>query len=149
MQVSTRGRYGLRAMVDMALHTTDGPLALRVIAERQAISESYLEQVFTGLRKAGLIRASRGAQGGYELGRPAKEITTGEILRALEGPIVPVHCVGDQTSGKKCERENYCITRSFWEEFKIHINTFLDGMTLQDLADRARTIQPEEPMFYI
>lgn len=145
MQISTRGRYGLRAMVDMALHATEGPMALRVIAERQGISESYLEQVFTSLRKAGLVRASRGSQGGYELSRPAGEITVGEILRALEGPIVPVHCVGDS----QCEREKYCITRPFWEELRDKINGFLDSTSLQDLSDRARMIVPEEPMYYI
>jgi Rrf2 family cysteine metabolism transcriptional repressor len=145
MQISTRGRYGLRAMVDMALHATEGPMALRVIAERQGISESYLEQVFTGLRKAGLVRASRGSQGGYELSSPAGEITVGEILRALEGPIVPVHCVGDS----RCEREKYCITRSFWEELRDKINGFLDSTSLQDLSDRARMFVPEEPMYYI
>lgn len=145
MQVSTRGRYGLRALVDMALHATEGPMALRVIAGRQGISESYLEQVFTSLRKTGLVRASRGSQGGYELGRPAGEITVGEILRALEGPIIPVHCVGDS----RCEREKYCITRSFWEELRDKINGFLDSTSLQDLSDRARMIVPEEPMYYI
>lgn len=145
MQVSTRGRYGLRAMVDMALHATEGPMALRVIAERQDISESYLEQVFTSLRKSGLVRASRGSQGGYELSRPASEIKVGEILRALEGPIAPVHCVGDS----QCEREKYCITRSFWEELRDKINEFLDNTSLQDLTDRARMIVPEEPMYFI
>jgi Rrf2 family transcriptional regulator, cysteine metabolism repressor len=149
LQISTRGRYGLRAMVDMALHATDGPMALRVIAERQAISESYLEQVFTNLRKAGLVRASRGAQGGYELGRPPHEMKVGEILRSLEGPIIPVQCVGDNSSGSYCERERYCVTRSFWEDLRDKINDFLDSVTLQDLTDRARTMVPEEPMYFI
>ncbi|HEY8464396.1 MAG TPA: Rrf2 family transcriptional regulator [Bacillota bacterium] len=149
MQVSTRGRYGLRALVDMALHATEGPMALRVIAERQGISESYLEQVFTSLRKSGLVRASRGAQGGYELNRPANQITVGEILRSLEGPIVPVYCVGEPSDGPYCERENYCITRSFWEELRDKINEFLDGTTLQDLVIRAKAIVPEEPMYFI
>lgn len=148
MQISTRGRYGLRAMVDMTLHDTEGPMALRVIAERQDISESYLEQVFTSLRKAGLVRASRGAQGGYELGRPAHEMTVGEILRSLEGPIIPVHCVGDASTGS-CEREKYCITRSFWEDLRDKINEFLDSVTLQDLTDRARAMVPKEPMYFI
>jgi Rrf2 family cysteine metabolism transcriptional repressor len=145
MQVSTRGRYGLRAMVDIALHATEGPMALRVIAERQEISESYLEQVFTSLRKTGLVRASRGSQGGYELGRPAGEITVGEILRALEGPIVPVNCVGES----RCEREKYCSTRSFWAELRDKVNEFLDGVSLQDLTDRARMMASEEPMYFI
>ncbi len=145
MQVSTKGRYGLRAMVDMSLHITDGPVALRVIAERQGISESYLEQVFTSLRKNGLVKASRGSQGGYELSRPADAITVGEILRALEGPFVPVHCVGDS----QCERENFCITRSFWAEFRDKINEFLDSISLQNLTDRAKMIVPKDPMYFI
>ncbi len=149
MQISTRGRYGLRAMVDIALHSTKGPMALRVIAERQDISESYLEQVFTNLRKSGLVRASRGAQGGYELNRPADQITIGEILRSLEGPIVPVYCVEEKSGETYCERKKYCVTRSFWEELRDRINQFLNGTTLQDLADRAKTILPEEPMYYI
>lgn len=149
MQVSTRGRYGLRAMVDMAMHATEGPMALRMIAERQAISESYLEQVFISLRKAGLVKASRGAQGGYELNRPLDEITVGDILRALEGPLVPVYCVGDTAAGPLCEREKYCITHSFWEELRDHINDFLDGTTLRDLTERARAVLPAEPMYFI
>jgi Rrf2 family protein len=136
-------------MVDMALHINEGPLALRVIAERQGISESYLEQVYTGLRKAGLVRASRGAQGGYELSQPAVEITVGQILRALEGPIIPVHCVGDNGKASYCERERICITRSFWEELRDKINEYLDSVTLQDLAERAQAVLPEEPMYYI
>lgn len=137
MQISTRGRYGLRAMVDLAMHNQEGPLALRVIAERQEISESYLEQVFTSLRKAGLVRASRGAQGGYELVKKATEITVGDVLRALEGPIAPVLCVESAPFSKQCEREKNCITRQFWQEFKETIDRFLDGTSLQDLADRA------------
>ncbi len=137
MQISTRGRYGLRAMVDLAMHTQEGPLALRVIAERQGISESYLEQVFTSLRKAGLVRASRGAQGGYELVRKAVEITAGDVLRALEGPIAPVLCVESEPFAKQCEREKECITRQFWQDLKDTIDRFLDATTLQDLADRA------------
>jgi Rrf2 family protein len=136
-------------MVDMALHTTEGPMALRVIAERQDISESYLEQVFTNLRKAGLVRASRGAQGGYELGRPANEMTVGEILRSLEGPIIPVDCVGESSAASYCEREKYCITRSFWEDLRNKINEFLDSVTLQDLTDRAKAMVPQEPMYFI
>lgn len=149
VQISTRGRYGLRAMVDMALHITDGPMALRVIAERQDISESYLEQVFTTLRKSGLVKALRGSQGGYELGRSPKEITVGQILRALEGPIAPVFCVDDTTSGNNCEKEKRCITRLFWEQLRDKINDFLDSATLWDLAEQARKTILQEPMYFI
>jgi Rrf2 family protein len=149
MQISTKGRYGLRAMVDMSLHYNEGPMALRVISERQGISESYLEQVFTNLRKSGLVKASRGSQGGYELSRPASQITTAQILQALEGPIVPVFCVDDTGSGPGCEREKGCVTRSFWEELRDQINDFLEKTTLQDLTDRARSAYQEAHMYYI
>ena len=148
MQISTKGRYGLRAMVDMAVHQMDGPLALRVIAERQGISESYLEQVFTNLRKNGLVKASRGSQGGYELSRPAGEISVDQILTALEGPIAPVFCV-DKTNSGSCDRQGHCSTRTFWEELRDRINEFLSSTSLQDLADRAKNSCPEEPMYFI
>lgn len=148
MQISTKGRYGLRAMVDMAVHQMDGPLALRVIAERQGISESYLEQVFTNLRKSGLVKASRGSQGGYELSRPAAEISVHQILTALEGPIAPVFCV-DKANPGTCERQSICVTRSFWEDLRDRINEFLSGTSLQDLAERAKNTCPEEPMYFI
>lgn len=149
MNFSTRGRYGLRALTDMALHVVDGPVALRFIAERQNISESYLEQVFTILRKSGLVRSIRGAQGGYELSRPPQDITVGEILRTLEGPIVPVHCVDTSTSRTECENEKMCITRPFWEEFSKAMNAFLDQTTLQDLVDKAPLAIEQTPMYYI
>jgi Rrf2 family cysteine metabolism transcriptional repressor len=149
MNFSTRGRYGLRALADMALHATEGPVALRVVAERQNISESYLEQVFTILRKAGLVRSIRGAQGGYELSRPAKDITAGEILCILEGPIVPVHCVDMSNSKTGCENEKACITRPFWEELRDNINSFLDQTSLQDIVDKAPMDSTQAPMYYI
>jgi len=149
LQISTKGRYGLRAMVDMALHQAEGPLALRVIAKRQDISESYLEQVYTNLRKSGLVIASRGSQGGYELSRSARQITARQIIQSLEGPIAPVFCVDNIGSGNFCEREKDCITRPFWEELRNTINNYLEKTTLQDLADQARNIFRTEPMYYI
>lgn len=149
MRVSTRGRYGLRALVDLAFHTADGPVALREIAERQEVSESYLEQVFASLRKAGLITALRGPQGGYTLARPATEISAGDVIRALEGPIAPVHCVDQANPGDRCARREFCATRPFWQELGRQINAFLDATTLQDLADRARSARGGESMYYI
>lgn len=149
MRISTRGRYGLRAMVDMALNAFDGPVALREVAKRQGISESYLEQVFAGLRKAGLVTAQRGALGGYELARPAHEITVADVLLALEGPATLVHCVAEVEGGKRCERESFCATRPFWVQFRDYVNSFLNATTLQDLADQAQLAQGKEPMYFI
>ncbi|NLW56924.1 MAG: Rrf2 family transcriptional regulator, partial [Firmicutes bacterium] len=109
MLVSTRGRYGLRSMVDIAINATGGPVPLRAIAERQGISESYLEQVFALLRKAGLVNAIRGSYGGYVLSKPPEDITVGEIILALEGPLVSVNCV---TEGEEaaCDKKDTCHT---------------------------------------
>ena len=147
MRISTRGRYGLRALVDMALHADSGPVALREIAERQGVSESYLEQVFANLRKAGLITALRGAQGGYILNQPASEITIGTILRILEGPITPVQCTNQAETC--CGREKQCVTRPLWVELERLINDFLDHITLQDLVDKAPGKSNEDPMYFI
>ncbi len=137
MRISTRGRYGLRALVDLALNNPTEITTLRSIAENQKISESYLEQVFTSLRKAGLVIAIRGAQGGYKLGRPANRISVGEILKSLEGPLAPVHCVGIDAV-QQCEREDFCLTRPFWEDLNQIINDYLDNTSLQDLVDREK-----------
>lgn len=141
MRISTRGRYGLRALVDIALNNPTKITTLRSIAENQKLSESYLEQVFTNLRKAGLVIAIRGAQGGYKLGRPADRITVAEILKTLEGPLAPVHCVGSDVV-QQCDRENTCITRPFWEDLNKVINDFLENTTLQDLVDQANQANP-------
>ena len=135
--VSTKGRYGLRSMVELALNHQNGPLPLRIIAKRQEISEPYLEQVFASLRKAGLVRAVRGSSGGYVLARPASEITVEEILTALEGRITPVTCV-EETEATNCPRMASCLTYPLWKELADKINEVLSSTTLQDLADQPR-----------
>jgi Rrf2 family cysteine metabolism transcriptional repressor len=147
MRISTRGRYGLRAMLDMAIHNGDGPMALRQIAERQGVSESYLEQVFASLRKAGLISAIRGAQGGYQLSLPADKISVGDVLRVLEGPIVPVQCVSNDD--QCCGREEHCVTRPFWQGLGRLINDYLDANTLQDLANKVKDDGSSDQMYFI
>lgn len=115
MKLSTKGRYGARSMLDLALHysVNDGPVALGGIADRQGISEEYLEQIFSALRKSGLVESVRGAQGGYKLGRPAEKITIGDILRVLEGSLAPVDCV---VEGKApvCDRYDECVMSGVW-----------------------------------
>src|SRR5690554_7460952 len=132
--VSTKGRYGLRSMVELALNHQNGPLPLRIIAKRQEISEPYLEQVFASLRKAGLVRAVRGSSGGYVLARPASEITVEEILTALEGPITPVTCV-EETEATNCPRMASCLTYPLWKELADKINEVLSSTTLQDRSE--------------
>ena len=133
MKVSTRGRYGLRAMVELAKHKGEGAIPLRKIANKQDISEQYLEQLFSNLRKAGLIESVRGAKGGYLLKNSAENISVKEIITALEGPIAPVDCVLD--SKDRCEYKDDCVTKILWEKLKSCIDDMLESITLKDLMD--------------
>lgn len=133
MKLSTRGRYGLKAMFQLALHYGDGPIPLNQVAEKQGLSENYLEQLFSTLRKEGLLNSVRGAQGGYMLSREPNEITVGNILRALEGSMAPADCVMDDTSD--CSRDDSCVTRLVWMKIKESIDEVIDSITLQDMLD--------------
>jgi len=138
MRLSTRGRYGVAALCELAArYDADTPVPLRDIAASQAISESYLEQIFLVLRRAGLVGSVRGAQGGYILGRPPGEITIGEIIRVLEGPIAPVACVIEDDEGDiSCSRDvmEHCATRQVWVRLATCMSRVLDSVTLGDIA---------------
>ena len=137
MKLSTKGRYGLKAMYDLALNYGDEPVPLKSIAERQGISENYLEQLMANLRKAGLVRSIRGAYGGYLLSREPSKITVGDVLRALEGPIGLVDCVLEQDAVKCLKYEN-CITRTVWEKISDSIVKTIDSITLQDMCNNTK-----------
>ncbi len=140
MKLSTKGRYGLRAMVDLALHAEDGPVSIAAIAARQHISESYLEQLIAKLRRAGLVCSLRGAAGGYVPGRPAEEISVGDVLRALEGSLDPVDCPGlKEESG--CEGSDVCVTKYVWQRVNESINRTVDEILLSDLVEESRKLQ--------
>lgn len=128
MKLSTRGKYGLLAMYDLASHM-GAPIAVKTIAERQGISNAYLEQLFASLRKAGLVESRRGAQGGYELKRPPEEITIGEILVALEGSVAVTDCVESTKCGMTCS----CPSRAVYTKIQASIDTVLDDMKLSDM----------------
>ncbi|MCY6959419.1 RrF2 family transcriptional regulator [Clostridium brassicae] len=136
MKLSTRGRYGVRAMVDLAIHYGEMPVSIKSIAERQGISESYLEQLFSPLRKAKLIKSIRGAQGGYVLNKQPKEITAADVMEVLEGPIEISTCVDEGV----CSNSNYecCSTRLLWEKVKTSMEDIMKSVTLQDMADDYR-----------
>jgi Rrf2 family protein len=136
MKLSTKGQYAVRAMVVIALHYDEGPVPLRMVADLEDISEQYLEQIFMDLKKAGLVSGVRGARGGYLLGHPAEKITAGDIVRAVEGPIVLVEC--DHHSGP-CERVHVCVTRDLWSKVSESMRQVLDSTTLAELAGRALT----------
>lgn len=134
MKVSTRGRYGLRAMIELAKNENSGALPLRVISENQKISEQYLEQLFVNLRNSGLVKSVRGANGGYLLNRPADEITAEEILISLEGPLNIVECIADDNL---CEFSKECATHELWIELRERIENVLTNITLEDLKQRS------------
>ncbi|MBO8159579.1 Rrf2 family transcriptional regulator [Thermosyntropha sp.] len=144
MKLSTRGRYGLRAMLDIARHTEKNePVSIAAIAQHQDLSERYLEQIMMSLKKAGLVYSSKGAKGGYTLGKKPEDITVGEIIRALEGEISPVECVSLQKS-EECIRADFCVTRIIWREVRDVINQVLDKYSLADLLKEEKNLQKEE-----
>ena len=130
MMISTKGRYALRIMIDLTQHDSDVPVSVREIADRQDISGKYMEQIIGVLTRAGLLRSVRGAQGGYHLTRPPKEITVGMILRATEGDLAPAECVKNEVP---CGRTNECSTRLVFEKVYSAINNVIDNVTLDEL----------------
>lgn len=133
MKISTKGRYALRMMTDLAMHRSEGAVALKDIAERQGISKKYLEQIVPMLNKAELLRTNRGYQGGYSLAKPPEKYTVGEILRVTEGSLAPVACL--QYGDNSCEKRADCMTLPVWEGLYRLITDYLDGITLQDIID--------------
>lgn len=135
MKLSTKGRYGLRIMLDIAIHGKDGWLSVNDISKRQDISFPYVEQLIVKLRKAGLVESIRGPQGGYRLSRPTSEISAGEILRIVEGPIEIVHCAGlEENVKEECGRAGECATQLFWIKISQQMARLLDGISLEELA---------------
>lgn len=142
MKFSTRSRYGLRAMVDLAQNYQSGtPIPLSQVAERQDLSEGYLEQLMTFLRKGGLVRSVRGAQGGYLLAREPAKITAGEIIRCLEGPLSPTDCVNEDDP-EICSRSETCVTRGIWERIREAVAGVLDSTTLEDFCLETKRTGP-------
>lgn len=133
MKISTRGRYGLRAMIDMAAYKDQGPIATHIVAERQGISERYLEQLMVPLKRAGLIKSIRGPQGGYTLAKNPDQIKAGDVIRILEGPLAPVDCVSE-VNPDDCSRAESCVTRKLWAQVRDSITEILDSYTLADLT---------------
>ncbi|KUO52680.1 MAG: Rrf2 family transcriptional regulator [Desulfitibacter sp. BRH_c19] len=141
MKFSTRARYGLRAMVELAInYNPNEPVPLSDIAEKQGISEGYLEQLMTFLRKGGLVRSVRGSQGGYILNREPKDITAGDVVRCLEGPLAPTNCVAEEDS-EICERAGLCATKDLWTRIRNAIARELDTTSLEDLRQEFQKLQ--------
>jgi Rrf2 family transcriptional regulator, cysteine metabolism repressor len=136
MKLSTKGRYSVRLMLDLAMHDGEGPILLKDIAERQAISEKYLWQLIPPLKNLGLVTSFRGAHGGYTLAKTPAEINLQDIVTAVEGPLSLVDCVDDP---KLCARVDTCVSRAVWQEVSEKILQILASFTLATLIERQRT----------
>ncbi len=132
MKLTTRGRYAVTAMLDLAIHTNDGPVALAEISQRQQISLSYLEQLFANLRKSGLVKSTRGPGGGYHLIAPVDEVPVSVIIDAVNETVDATNCGGMQN----CHNHSRCLTHDLWAGLSAHIETFLSGVSLGDLIDK-------------
>lgn len=133
MKISTKGRYALRMLLDLAEHSNDDFVALKDVAERQGISKNYLEQIITLLKNADILKTARGFQGGYKLSKSPDLYTVGGILRLTEGSLLPVACLEDEVN--MCTRSNDCITLGVWRGLGKVISDYLDNITLQDILD--------------
>lgn len=133
MKISTKGRYALRVMLDLAIHNTGEYIPLKEISQRQGITVKYLEQIIPQLKKAGYLKSIRGNSGGYRLAREPREYCVGDILRTMEGSLAPVSCLEDESN--LCERSGMCPTLRFWKGLENAISNYVDSVTLQDLLD--------------
>ena len=140
MKLSTKGRYGLRALIDLALYSENETASIASISARQHISESYLEQLIGKLRKAGLVVSVRGAGGGYKLAKPAEEISVGDILRALEGNLDPVECPGLKEESA-CDSSEFCVTKYVWQRINDSINRTVDEIRISDLVEESQKVE--------
>ena len=147
MKISSKGRYALRLLIDIAENERAGRVSIRDVAGRQEISIKYLEQIVPHLTKAKLLRSARGAQGGYSLAKPPEQYTAGEILRAVEGDLSPVACLAD---GKNlCERAQDCRTLGFWTGLHQAIQAYVDGVTLRDLMQPSPAEKKRSEAMYL
>ena len=131
MNITSKGRYALRVMIDLAQHPDEGFVSLKTVAERQGISMKYLEMIVSSLKKAELVESTRGKEGGYRLSRSPADYSVGEILRCLEDNLAPVSCIKDGEI--QCDKAAACVTLPLWKELDELTNTYLDGVSLQDL----------------
>ncbi len=145
MKLTTRGQYGTRALLELALHYREGSIPLKDIARIQQLSLHYLEHIITPLVTAGIVLSVRGSRGGVSLAKPPEAIRLSEVIQVLEGSIAPVACVDDT---KYCSRSDFCVTRDVWSELKNVIDGFLESISLQDLVERHKKKEQTETVMY-
>ena len=142
MKFSTKGRYGLRALIDLAMYGEEEAVSIQSISARQQISDSYLEQLVSKLKKAGLVNSVRGAQGGYRLAKPAEKISVGDVLRALEGSIEAVSC--QEGENPSCVGKDLCVARYVWQKVNKSIQETVDSIMISQLVEESRRIQENQ-----
>ena len=142
MRITTKGRYGLRALIDLAKYSEIEPVSINSIATRQGISERYLEQLMTLLKKADLIKSIRGAGGGYVLAKEMSDISVGDVLRALEGSLEPVECTGFNEEAS-CEAAGGCVTKYVWQRINDSINQTVNEISLKQLVEESKCVQAD------
>jgi len=139
MKLSTKGRYGLRAFIDLAVYAQNEPISLSSIAARQEISVSYLEQLMSKLKKAELVISVRGVKGGYILAKPVETISVGDVLRALEGDLTPVECAAiDGSTDTHCTGSSYCVSKTVWKRINDSINDTVDSIYIGELVKESK-----------
>lgn len=139
MRITTKGRYAVRALLDLALFYERGPVNLQNICQRQDISADYLEQILRKLRNAGIVNSVRGPKGGFMLAKPPEEVNIWEVVDILDEPVDPAPCVSGPRKGKKpCPRVEYCAAHKMWARLQAHLRDFLSQVTLKDLCEEAR-----------
>ena len=141
MKISTRGRYGIRAIVDIAYNGRGKPEQIRKIAERQEIPPRYLEQIFQRLKKAGIIKTLRGAKGGYYLGKPPSQISVADVIQVTDGPLTPVLCREYSKKDAECHRAGYCVVKPVWDEVGRRMAEYLRSVTIEELCQKAETME--------
>ena len=141
MRLTTKSRYGSRAIFDIAYHSAGRPVQIKDISRRQEIPQRYLEQIFQKLKKAKIVKSVRGPGGGYVLAKDSGEITVGDIIQAVKEPIDPVFCVDNENNpNKKCRRANQCVTRLIWKEAGERITDYFNSVTINDLCKKAKSM---------
>lgn len=148
MKISTKGDYATRALQDLALRYDEGPVPIEAIAERQALPARYLEQLLLTLKRAGFLASKRGVNGGYYLAKPPREITLGQIIRAVDGPIAPIFCVTEPPR-EQCTQESFCALREVWGEVRDAVSAIVDHTTLADICERIRQRSRERVTYQI
>ena len=143
MKLSTKGRYGLRALVDLAVHSENGTVSIQSIANRQNISVSYLEQLVGKMRRAGIVTSIRGAAGGYRLAKPPSTISVGDVLRALEGDLEAVNCPGNDEV-PACEAAPTCVTKYVWKRINESISQAVDTIMIEELVQESKKLNGKE-----